>query len=90
MKSTHKRTERVNKAMDDFGGLLHDYRLSHNLSLQDLSEIMGYSASYIWRIENYKRFPEMSTKLKILIQIWSLEDVYDYLDVIVKGQKEMY
>lgn len=76
------RTE-INKAINDFGGLLREYRLEHNLSLQDMSEMIGFSASYIWRIERYKRFPEMETKLKILLEMWDTEDIYRYLSEII-------
>lgn len=79
--------DRINKAIEDFGGLLREYRLGHNLSLQDMSGIIGYSASYIWRIEKYRRFPEMDTKLKMLLEIWLTEDIYMYLQEIVTRER---
>jgi len=78
-----KGTIEIDKAVEDFGGTLRDYRLRHLLSLQDVSEIMEYSASYIWRIENHQRFPELNTKLKMLLSIWSTEDVHAYLQAIL-------
>ncbi len=83
MSNKVKGMDRINNAIEDFGGLLRDYRLEHHLSLQDLSQIVGYSPSYIWRIEKYRRFPEMDTKLKMLLSIWSIEDIYLYLQEIV-------
>lgn len=83
-----QRMERINKAIEDFGGLLHDYRLSHSLSLLDMSQIVGYSPSYIWRIEKYRRFPEMDTKLRMLLAIWSIEDIYLYLQNVVTRERK--
>lgn len=87
MDNAEQRMKQIKRAIDEFGGLLHDYRLVHNLSLQDMSDIMGYSPSYIWRVENYKRFPGMSTKLKMLLTMWTTEEVYSYLDEIIKKEK---
>ncbi|WP_337017304.1 helix-turn-helix transcriptional regulator [Oceanobacillus massiliensis] len=83
-----KRIERINKAIEDFGGLLHEYRVGHSLSLQDMSEIVGYSPSYIWRIEKYRRFPEMDTRLRMLLAIWSIEDIYLYLQEVVTRERK--
>ncbi|QDP41979.1 helix-turn-helix domain-containing protein [Radiobacillus deserti] len=83
---SNKGMDRINTAIGDFGGLLRDYRLEHHLSLQDLSEIVGYSPSYIWRIEKNKRFPELETRMKILISLWSMEDIYMYLQEIVSKE----
>lgn len=82
-----KRMEKINKAIEDFGGLLHAYRLHHSISLQKMAENVGYSASYIWRIENYKRYPEMDTKLKMLLAMWSIEEVHMYLAEIVTKER---
>ena len=79
--------EKVGKAVEDFGGLIREYRLANHLSLQDMAEIVGYSASYIWRIEKYRRYPEMDTKLKMLLAMWSIEDVHMYLAEIVAREK---
>lgn len=87
MVNGEKRIEKINKAIEDFGGLLHEYRLAHNLSLQDMSEIVGYSPSYIWRIEKYRRFPEMDTKLRMLLAMWSIEDIYLYLQNVVTRER---
>ncbi|WP_143063905.1 helix-turn-helix domain-containing protein [Amphibacillus marinus] len=58
-------TTKIAKAVEDFGGLVREYCMGNSLSLQDMAENVGYSASYIWRIENYKRYPEMDTKLNL-------------------------
>ena len=81
--------DKINKASEDFGGFLHDYRLKHNLSLQNMSEIVGYSASYILRIEKYERIPGLDTKLRILLEIWTMEDIYLYLQEIVSRVKKI-
>jgi len=80
---------KINKAVEDFGGLLREYRLEHNLSLQDMSEIVGYSTSYIWRIEKYRRFPEMDTKLRMLLAMWSMEEIYMYLQEVVTRERNV-
>lgn len=82
-----KRNTKVNKAVEDFGGLLREYRLEHQLSLNDLSIIIGYSTSFICRVEKYTRFPELETRLKMLLNIWSEEDVYIYLQEIITKEK---
>lgn len=79
---------KIAKAMEDFGGLIREYRLANNLSLQDMTEIVGdYTPSYIWRIENYKRYPKMDTKLKMLLAMWSIEEVHMYLAKIVAEER---
>lgn len=80
---------KIVKAVEDFGGLIRDYRLTHKLSLQNMAEIVGYSASYIWRIEKYRRYPEMDTKLKMLLVMWSIEDVHKYLAEIVTKERSI-
>ncbi|EFV71669.1 hypothetical protein HMPREF1012_02308 [Bacillus sp. BT1B_CT2] len=88
MRSKEQRLVRISKAVEDFGGYLHEYRLAHNLSLQEMSEIVGCSASYIWRIEKYKRFPEMDTRLRMLLALWSMEEIYMYLREIVTRERK--
>lgn len=88
MSNMEKGMDRINKAIDDFGGFLREYRLSHSLSLQDMARIVGgYSPSYIWRIENYRRDPMMDTKLRMLLELWPMEDIYLYLQEIVSRER---
>ncbi|GIN59925.1 hypothetical protein J8TS2_42440 [Lederbergia ruris] len=88
MSHKEQRMDRINKAVEDFGGFLYEYRLTHHLSLQEMSEIVGCSASYIWRIEKYKRFPEMDTTLRMLLALWSMEEIYMYLREIVTRERK--
>jgi transcriptional regulator with XRE-family HTH domain len=88
MSNMEKSMDRINRAIDDFGGLLREYRLAHNLSLQDMSRIVGgYSPSYIWRIEKNRRIPEMDTKIRMLLEIWEVEDIYRFLQEIVTRER---
>jgi len=84
-----RRVEKVNRAIEDFGGLLRDYRKENFLTLEDMAQLVSCSSSYILRIEQYKRNPKIDFQLKILTQgmNWSTDDVYLYLDgVISKGK----
>jgi hypothetical protein len=54
MSNIEKGMDRVNKVIGDFGGLLREYRLANNLSLQDMSRIVrGYL--YVFTGECSKR-----------------------------------
>lgn len=82
-----RRTEKVDHAIEDFGRLLRDYRKTHNLSLHDMAELGGYTPAYIWRIENYKRTPQLETKIRLLLVMWSTEDIHTYLDKVISMEK---
>jgi len=82
-------TARINQVLNDFGGLIHEYRLKNNLPLNVMAEIIGFSPSYVWRIENNKRIPGLKAKLEILIAIWSIEDVHKYLLEILKEENKV-
>lgn len=72
----------IEKSVKDFGAVLHEFRVKNNLTLQDMAEITGVSSSYVWRIEQNRRKPELEMRLNFMIQAmgWSTEDVYLYLD----------
>ncbi len=85
MGEKERNVERIERAVYDFGGLVRDFRLKNNLSLLDWSEIVGYSSSYCWRIENDKRNPDMDTRVVFLTKgmCWSTEDIYGYLEGVI-------
>ncbi|WP_368901902.1 helix-turn-helix transcriptional regulator [Oceanobacillus oncorhynchi] len=85
-----RRMELVNKAIDDFGRLLCDYRKEHFLTLQDMSLLVGCSPSYIHRIENKKRNPDMDFRIRILSagMNWSAEDIYAYMEAFISKESK--
>lgn len=88
MSIEERRMELVNKAINDFGGLLRDYRRDNFLSLQDMSELVGCSSSYLHRIENKKRNPETDFRIRVLIGMnWLTEDIYAYLEKVISREQ---
>lgn len=73
---------RIELAVEDFGAAVREFRVKNSLSLQDLAEIAGVSASFIWRIENNRRNAELDTRVKIMIlgMGWNNGDVHLYID----------
>ncbi|PFR07573.1 transcriptional regulator [Bacillus anthracis] len=52
--------------MHTYGVLIKNLRLEKNMSLQDLSEKTGLSASYIYRLETHSRSnPSIAAILKL-------------------------
>lgn len=66
MNKVESKLARAEKAINDFGGLVHGYRIVNNLSLQSMAEIVSLSASYLWRIENGRRNPDLDVRVRIL------------------------
>lgn len=89
MSNDGKRMELINQAVDDFGGLLREYRKKNFLSLQDMSELIGCSTSYVYRIENNKRNPEMDFRIRVLTEgmNWPAEYIYLYLKEVLSREK---
>lgn len=89
MSNDEKRMELINQAVDDFGGLLREYRKENFLTLQCMAEVIGCSPSYVYRIENKKRNPEVDFRVKALSEgmNWSEEDIYLYLKEILSREK---
>ncbi|CDO04286.1 transcriptional regulator, y4mF family [Oceanobacillus picturae] len=90
MNNDGRKHELVNQAIEDFGGLLQDYRRKYFLTLEDMASLVGCSASYIHRIEHGKRNPEIDFRIKVLTMgmNWSTERVYLFLEeVIYREQK---
>lgn len=75
----------IEKAINDFGGLVHESRIRNNLSLQDMAELTYLSSSYICRIENSKRKPDLDVRVRILTlgMNWSTVDIHFYLEQII-------
>jgi transcriptional regulator with XRE-family HTH domain len=76
---------RIEKAINDFGGLVHEFRIGNNLSLQEMAELTSLSSSYICRIENSKRKPDLDVRVRILTlgMNWSTVDIHFYLEQII-------
>ncbi|WP_210471013.1 helix-turn-helix domain-containing protein [Sporosarcina sp. 6E9] len=76
---------KVAKAVEDFGGLIREFRLKNNLSLQDTANLVSCSSSYIWRIENYKRNPELNFRVRLLSlgMCWETKDVQSYIQMVI-------
>jgi transcriptional regulator with XRE-family HTH domain len=76
-----EKTKLIENAVQDFGKTLHDFRVKKGLSLQDMSEIVSCSPSYVWRIENHRRNPDLDVRLRILEKGlgFTAEDIYEYL-----------
>ena len=79
--------EKIDLAIEDFGGLIRNYRKDHQLSLHDLAELGGYTPSFIWRIENKKRTPQLETKIRLLLVMWSTEEIHAYLEEVISREK---
>lgn len=77
--------DKIDMAVNDFAGLVREYRVANGLSLLEWSEVIGYSSSYCWRIEQSKRQPDFDTKIIILTRgmCWSTNEIYAYLDRII-------
>ncbi|MBS4221868.1 helix-turn-helix domain-containing protein [Lederbergia citrea] len=58
--------ERVRKAIDDFGGLIKDYREKEALTLDSLASRIDCSASYIFRAERGSKIVPIHMRVRIL------------------------
>lgn len=89
MNNEEKRIQLIKRAVDDFGGLLQNYRRKYFLTLEDMASLVGCSASYIHRIEHHKRNPEIDFRIKVLTMgmNWSTEEVYLYLEEFLSREK---
>lgn len=83
--ATESSFERIEKAVNNFGDTIREFRLKNNVSLQDMDEIVSLSASYIWRIENSKRNPDLDMRVRILTlgMCWSTSDIHLYLERMI-------
>lgn len=79
----------IEKAVEDFGAVLHDFRVRNNMTLQDMAEVTGVSSSYVWRIEQNRRKPELEIRVNFMTlgMGWTTEDVYLYLDKYIAKTK---
>jgi len=84
-----RRVEKVNRAIEDFGGLLRDYRKENFLTLEDMAQEVGCTSSYIFRIEKNTRNPKVDFRIKVLTlgMSWSTEDVYLFLEKVISKEK---
>lgn len=85
MNKVDSKLARVENAINIFGGLVHDFRIRNNLTLQDMAEIVSISASYLWRIEKAKRKPDIDVRVRILTlgMNWSTVDIHLYLEQMI-------
>lgn len=81
--------ESITKAVENFGGLLREFRLHHHLSLQDTAEIIGCSSSYVFRVEQKKRNPSIEFRMKVLTEAmnWSTDSLYMYLGKVISEER---
>lgn len=79
------RLAKIEKAVNNFGGLVYEFRVENALSLQDMAEVVSLSPSYLWRIENAKRKPDLDVRVRILTSgmNWSTVDIHLYLEQII-------
>ncbi|MBU9710888.1 helix-turn-helix domain-containing protein [Evansella tamaricis] len=82
MKEVDRNLEKVDLAIDDFGKVVQDFRLKNGLTLQDMADLVSCSPSYLWRIENQRRNPDMDVKVRILMlgMCWDPKDVLLFLE----------
>ncbi len=85
MNNVEGKLARVGNAVKDFGGLVHNFRIGNNLTLQDMAELVSVSASYLWRIEKAKRKPDLDVRVRILTLAmnWSTVDIHLYLEQMI-------
>ncbi|GER74827.1 helix-turn-helix domain-containing protein [Weizmannia acidilactici] len=81
--------KKVDEAVKNFGGVVHDFRIMNHLTLQDLAELVFLSASYLWRIENNKRNPDLDVRVRILTSglCWSTEEIHLYLRQLISKEE---
>ncbi|MCB5936728.1 helix-turn-helix domain-containing protein [Caldibacillus thermoamylovorans] len=86
------RAEMIEKAVNDFGAFLHDFRMIKSISLQQMADRVSITPSYLCRIENGKRMPELDVRLRILTKgmHWSVIDVMLYLDQVIGKELTNY
>lgn len=89
MSNDGKRMELINQAVDDFGGLLRQYRKNNFLTLESMAQAIGCSPSYVYRIEQKRRNPEVDFRIRVLTSgmDWSTEDIYLYLKEVLSREK---
>ena len=85
MNQLEGRLAKIEKAVNNFGGLVYEFRVENALSLQDMAEVVSLSPSYLWRIENARRKPDLDVRVRILNSgmNWSTVDIHLYLEQII-------
>jgi transcriptional regulator with XRE-family HTH domain len=86
------RAEMIEKAVNDFGAFLYDFRMKKSISLQQMADRVSITPSYLCRIENGKRMPELDVRIRILTKgmHWSVIDVMLYLDQVIGKELTNY
>lgn len=81
--------EKIEKAVEDFGTTVHEFRVRNSLTLQDLAELVSCSPAYLWRIENHRRNPSVDFRLRFLEQGMGLStaEIYVYLEKYIAKEK---
>lgn len=82
MVDLRERADMIEKAVNDFGRFLYDFRMKNKISLQQMAEKVFVNASYLCRIENGNRKPDFDVRIRILTlgMHWSVIDVMLYLE----------
>ncbi|MCR2822751.1 helix-turn-helix domain-containing protein [Lederbergia panacisoli] len=73
--------ERVRKAVNDFGGMIKDYREKKVLTLESLASRIDCSASYIFRAERGSKIVPIHMRVRILAKglNWKASEIEYFL-----------
>lgn len=87
-----KRAELIEKAVNNFGEFVHEFRVKNNLSLHQMANSISVTPSYLCRIENGKRRPELDVRIRILTigMHWSVLDIILYLEQVIGNEIAKY
>lgn len=82
--------KRIENAIDNFGGMIKEYREKELLTLNSLASRIGCSGTYIFRVEKGKRKVPIHMRVRILKRDlnWKANEIECYLVEIIKGYKQ--
>lgn len=91
----HEKRERelqigIENAIDNFGGVIKDYRDKELLTLNDLAERVGCSGSYIFKAEKGSKRVPVHMRVKILREglNWNSNEIECFLIETVKKYEQ--
>lgn len=72
-----------------FGVYLKTMRTNRNWTLEQVAERTNLSSSFIWRIEEGKRVPSLTTRLNILLNGLELSnaEAHAYLSMVISNKE---
>lgn len=85
-----KTLERVRKAVNDFGGVIKDYREKEALTLESLASRIDCSASYMFRAERGSKIVPIHIRARILNKglNWQANEIEQFLVETVKKYEQ--